>query len=70
MRGIIERFEGDFAIIEKENREFINIPRQDLPSEAKEGDVIIQVGAEFQIDESETAKRRKMIEELSRNLWE
>lgn len=70
MRGIIDRFEGDLAIIEKENREFVNIPRQDLPSEAKEGDVIIQVGTEFQIDESETAKRRKRIEELSRNLWE
>ncbi len=70
MRGIIDRFEGDYAIIEKEDRVFVNIPREALPLEAKEGDAIIQVGTEYQIDETETKKRRKRIEELSRNLWE
>ncbi|NMA68528.1 MAG: DUF3006 domain-containing protein [Desulfitobacterium sp.] len=70
MRGIIDRFEGDYAVVEKENRKFVNIPREALPLEAKEGDVIIQVGTEYRIDQSETEKRRKRIEELSRNLWE
>lgn len=42
---IIDRFEGDWAIIETETRDTFNLPRSVLPSGIKEGDVIsLQVG--------------------------
>lgn len=51
---IIDRFEGDWAIIETENRHTFNLPRFVLPHGIKEGDVIsIQVG----IDVAATRKR-------------
>ena len=36
----IDRFEGDFAIVELEDKTFSNIPRIAIPLEAKEGSVI------------------------------
>ena len=68
MRGIIDRFEGDFAVVELENGEMRNIKRELVPVEAKEGDVlnIIEV---ISIDNEETEKRRKKIEELTEDMW-
>jgi len=68
MRGIIDRFEGDFAVVELEDGEMRNIKRELVPAEAKEGDVlnIIEV---ITIDYEETEKRRKKIEELTEDMW-
>lgn len=61
---IIDRFEGDYAVCETENLEFVNIPKAALPSDAKEGDVI-----SVSIDESETDKRKERIEGLMNSLF-
>ncbi|MCH5317093.1 MAG: DUF3006 domain-containing protein [Eubacterium sp.] len=61
---IIDRFEGDFAVCETENLEFINLPKAALPSEAKEGD-----GISISIDNSETDKRKEKIEGLMNSLF-
>jgi len=51
---IIDRFEGDWAIIETETRRTFNLPRSVLPLSVEDGDVIsIQVG----IDVAATRKR-------------
>lgn len=70
MKGIIDRFEGEYAVVEREDRVIINIPRHDLPLEAKEGDYIIQVDGEYKLDRNGTKNRRENIERLSRELWE
>ncbi|HBP65662.1 MAG TPA: DUF3006 domain-containing protein [Desulfosporosinus sp.] len=45
---IIDRFEGDWAIIETKTRRTFNLPRSVLPHGIKEGDVIsIQVGIDL-----------------------
>jgi hypothetical protein len=62
---IIDRFEGEIAIIELEKGKFVQIPRIILPSEAREGDVIT-----VQIDQKRTADRRSKIEGLLHELWE
>jgi hypothetical protein len=57
----IDRFEGDWAIIEMENRHTFNLPRFVLPPSLKEGDVInIQVGIDLVAtkDRAEKSKRR------------
>ena len=65
MRFIIDRFEGDFAIVELENREIVDIPRVVLPIEAKEGDSII-----VSIDEVETESRKKRIQNKFNSLFD
>jgi hypothetical protein len=63
---IIDRFEGAMAVIEYEGRTF-NLPRNLLPSEAKEGDVIRIL---ITVDNEETEKRRKRIQELMDDVFE
>ena len=66
---IIDRFEGDTAVIEN-GEEMIDIPRFLLPENAKEGDIIIQNGGGYIIDETATDKRRQEILDLQDSLWE
>lgn len=62
---IIDRFEGNFAVIEYEDITF-NFPKELLPKEAKEGDVL---KFDITIDREETEKRRKAIEDLTKDLF-
>lgn len=70
MKGIIDRFEGEIAILELENRERLELKREHLPGEAKEGDVIVQIDGQYTIDPKETQRRKEEIEKLSQTLWE
>lgn len=69
MKVVIDRFEGDYAVCEKENREMIDIKRDCIPKESKEGDVLDIEGDKIIIDVKETEKRKKEIEELTKDLW-
>jgi len=69
MKVIIDRFEGDFAVCEKEDREMLDIQRFKIPSSAKEGDVLDIVNNQVTIDSEATEIRKKEIEELTRDLW-
>lgn len=57
MKFTIDRFEEEFAIVELENGEIIEIPRIILPYEAKEGDIVSTY-----IEKSETEERKKRIQ--------
>ncbi|KGG80460.1 pyruvate kinase [Caloranaerobacter azorensis H53214] len=70
MRGIIDRFEGDYAVIELENLEVINILKDNLPQNAKEGDVVVIKDNKYYIDIEETRRRNKQIEEFFKDLFE
>ncbi|MBX4267550.1 DUF3006 domain-containing protein [Clostridium estertheticum] len=70
MKVIIDRFEWDFAVCEKKDRKMLYIERDKLPRTAKEGDVIIITNDKITIDSDETDKRKKEIEELTKDLWE
>ena len=65
MKVIIDRFEGQYAVVELDNGDFVSIPRMVLPNLADEGDVIT-----IEIDEDATDQRRKRIEGLMEKLWE
>ncbi|AGK98513.1 DUF3006 domain-containing protein [Clostridium pasteurianum] len=69
MKVIIDRFEGNFAVCEKQDRTMINIEKSKIPEESKEGDVLNIVDGEISIDIEETNKRKKEIEELTKDLW-
>ncbi len=70
MKVIIDRFEGEYAVCEKENMEMIDIEIKNLPDHAKEGDVLIIENGDIKIDISETKNRKNKIETLIDELWE
>ena len=60
---IIDRFEGDWAIIETENRHTFSLPRFVLPSGIKEGDVIsIQVEIDLVATKGRAEKSKHMLD--------
>ncbi len=54
MRGIIDRFEGNFAIIELEEKIMKNISKSDLPAGVKEGDAVFLANGRWHIDKAWT----------------
>lgn len=68
MTGIIDRFEGEFAVVELENMKMINIEKNKIPKEAEEGDVI-NIEDVITVNYAETKKRRNNIENLMEDLW-
>lgn len=70
MLAIIERFEGDFALLEiKGGSQTIKILRGDIPATAREGDLLLCREGEWLIDFEATARRKKEVEELAAELW-
>lgn len=65
---IIDRFEGDFAVLEKEDGGKVDV-KKELLKNACEGDAVIFENGEYIIDAVETQKRRKNIEEKMRKLF-
>ena len=65
MKITIDRFEGDFAVIEFENGETADMPCILIPGGAKEGDVI-----EIRIDAQETELRKQRISHKLNDLFD
>ena len=64
MKFTIDRFEGNFAVVELNDQKFINVPKEIIPHGAKEGDII-----DIQIDKAETSKQKDRIEKLMSDVW-
>ena len=60
----IDRFEGEYAVVELEDETMVDIPRCALPPEAKESDII-----SVETDVSETEKRKEYINKLVKDAW-
>ncbi|MDD3840920.1 MAG: DUF3006 domain-containing protein [Clostridia bacterium] len=65
MKVIIDRFEGDYAVVELPDMSTVDMSKQLLPEGAKEGDVI-----SISIDIEETKNRKEKIEKLMDELWD
>lgn len=65
LKIIIDRFEGDFAVVELDDKGLINMPIELVPEGAKEGDVI-----EIQINHEETRLIKEEKEKKWLNLWD
>lgn len=65
MKVIIDRFEGDYAVVELPDLTMVDMPISLIPEGAKEGDVLV-IG----IDPDETDKRKERIKKLMDDLWE
>ncbi|MCR1974763.1 DUF3006 domain-containing protein [Clostridium sporogenes] len=69
MKGIIDRFEENFAIVELEDKRIINIDKNIIPKKAKEGDVINIQGDIITLNEKESERLKKEIDELTEDMW-
>lgn len=64
MKVIVDRIEGDYAVVEIAIGKCVNIPRVLVP-DAKEGDII-----KIEIEKEETEERKKYIKDLMNNVFE
>lgn len=69
IKGIIDRFEGDLAVIEFDH-EMKDIPKSQLPKNATIGDVLLFQDDKITIDKTATDKLAKEIEDLANELFE
>lgn len=69
MKGIIDRFEGEYAVVEVEGTTK-DILREHFPKNAKPGDVVIIEESKITIVKDQTKKLRKEIEDLMNEVWE
>ena len=66
MRCIVDRLEGDYAVIEYFDQ-VLNLPRVFLPNEVREGDVLDVI---VMLDDDETSKMKTSIKKLMDEVWE
>lgn len=70
MKYVLDRFEGEYAVCENDMKEILNIKKDRIPIEAKEGYVLIIDSDKITIDIVETEKRKMEVEKLMEELWE
>ena len=68
-RYIVDRFQEDYIVLEKETGGCIDIKRELLPH-VQRGDVLTEENGVFSIDEQETIERKKRISEKMNKLFE
>lgn len=69
MKVIIDRFEGSYAICEKNDKTMIDIKKINIPQNAQEGDILKIKGNSIIIDKNATKNRRENLEKLTKDLW-
>lgn len=69
-KGVIDRFEGDWAVIELEDGAIIDIPISNLPSNVSEGSLVLIKGNKATLLAEDTRARRRYIDELMEELFE
>lgn len=69
MRGIIDRFEGNYAVVELQDGKIINVDKIQLPTGIEEG-MVVDISENITINIDETKKRKEEIEKLTEDLWE
>jgi hypothetical protein len=64
----IDRFEGEFAVLQDDERNSMDVLRSLLPDNARQGDVVIFEDEKWRIDAEETSTRRDRVKKLQQRL--
>lgn len=64
MKLIIDRFEGDFAVVELPNRQMIDCPKALFPDNVKEGSIL-----KISVDETATNEKLQKVTERMNKLF-
>ena len=68
-RYVLDRFEEDFAVLEKEEGGTFDVKKSLLP-DAKAGDVIIEENGRYLVDKMASLERKEAIAEKRKRLFE
>lgn len=66
---IVDRIEGNIAVIEQEDGSFIEIPLHRLPEGVREGSVLTQTECGFSMDAAAERARRELLSERTAKLF-
>lgn len=66
---VIDRYEGNFAVVEDDEGKTINLPRDMLEKDIPEGSVIVLLRGKYILDKAETEKRKKELFDLQESLF-
>lgn len=69
VKGVIDRFEGKFAVVEIDGKTK-DFPKAIFPKSAAVGDVVEINGEKVKVLKEETEKLRQKIDELMDDVWE
>jgi hypothetical protein len=69
MKGIVDRFEGDFVVIEVDGVTS-DIAKSEVDNNVKTGDSVLFVDGKWVTDQNETIIRSKEIKKLMDDVWE
>lgn len=69
MKIVIDRFEGNYAVCETEEKKFVDIPKSDIPKGAKEGDILTKTDKGYNIEKVETEEKREAIKNRMNSLF-
>ncbi len=69
MKVVVDRFEGEYAVCEKDDRTMINIKKSKLPADIQEQDVLVIVGVTITIGAAEAGKRKSESSRLMDDLF-
>lgn len=64
----IDRFEGDYAVLEDDDENRVNVKKALLPEMARESDVLDFDGEAYTVNAEETEKRRQSVIEMLRKM--
>ncbi|MGN0973500.1 MAG: DUF3006 domain-containing protein [Bacilli bacterium] len=70
MRFIVDRIENEFAVCENENKDIVNIPITELPSNITEKSIIDYIDSQYIINDEEKIKREETIKEKMNSVWD
>jgi hypothetical protein len=68
---IIDRFEGSYAICEKEDKSLVKVPKYKLPLDSKEGDFLkLDTNGMYQKDSEAASNKEKRIRNKMNRLFD
>lgn len=69
MKYVVDRFEGEYAVCEDENRKMLDIKKNKLPEDVKEGDSIVEKDGIYTIDKNKTKNDSERIKKKMDDLF-
>lgn len=66
---VLDRFEGQYAIIEIDGH-LITVSRNQIGASAQEGDVLVFISNVYVPDQEATQKRKEALKKRLKKLWE
>jgi len=70
MELIVDRLEEEYIVCEDENKNIVNILKDEVEDEVKEGDILIFVDGKYIVNKEKTKDRKEYIQDLIKDLWE